>query len=55
MANQNDETIQDVIDTMNEKQLNVLRYLTGLALMEGEKGKDVKHTAQTIYDLYFKR
>ena len=42
MNDQNDEkTIQDVIDTMKEDQKSVLYYMVGQAL---ENGNDVKHS-----------
>ena len=38
-----DETIGDVIDTMNEKQRKVLEYLVQQALSKGSKSDDIKH------------
>ena len=35
-----EETIQDVIDTMNEKQLKVMHYMIGKALEEGDDDAD---------------
>lgn len=49
--NTNDEkTVQDVIDTMNEEQKNVLYYLVGMAEKKGiqdktESEEDMKHNA----------
>ena len=45
-----EETVQDVIDSMNEKQLKVLKYLVGQAAMENEKSdneedSNMKHNA----------
>lgn len=53
MDKQKGKTIHEVVESMNEEQQMVLKYLVGLALQEGEKG-DVKHAAETIFDLYFK-
>ncbi len=41
-----DKTIQDIIDTMNEEQKNVLYYLVGAALdkANGKEPKPVKHS-----------
>ncbi len=40
-----EKTVQDVIDTMNEEQKNVMNFLVGKALEEGEGGDEMKHSA----------
>ena len=35
-----DETVEDILDTFNEKQTNVLNYLVGIALEEGSNKTD---------------
>lgn len=42
-ASGSDKTVQDVIDTMNEEQKNVLYALVGMAAGEGDEEDDVKH------------
>lgn len=48
----NEETVQDIIDTMNEKQKNVLYALVGMAAEQGgsDEEDDVKHNAFEEYD-----
>jgi len=43
----NEKTVQDVIDTMNEEQQNVMNFLIGKALEDGSKegGDEMKHSA----------
>ena len=36
---ENEETIQDVLNTFNEKQRLVLNYLVGEAVKDAKKGK----------------
>ena len=38
-ADDDGETVQDVLDTLNDKQMKVVQYLIGQALDEAEKGK----------------
>ena len=42
-ASGSDKTVQDVIDTMNEEQKNVLYALVGMVAGEGDEEDDVKH------------
>ena len=42
-ASGSDKTVQDVIDTMNEEQKNVLYALVGMAADGGDEEDDVKH------------
>ena len=42
-ASGSDKTVQDVIDTMNEEQKNVLYALVGMVADEGDEEDDVKH------------
>ena len=42
-ASGSDKTVQDVIDTMNEEQTNVLYALVGMVAGEGDEEDDVKH------------
>ena len=40
-APENEETIQDVLDTFNEKQRLVLYYLVGKAIKDAQERKDI--------------
>jgi len=46
MANGNEETVQDVLDTMNDKQRKVVEFLVGEALKNGgsSKSEEVQHS-----------
>ena len=48
-APENEETIQDVLDTFNKKQRLVLCYLVGKAIKDAKKGKTLKEHAQEVY------
>lgn len=39
-----EETIQDILDSMNEKQRKVVEYLVGQALSQGQSGGEAKHS-----------
>ena len=39
-----EETIQDILNTMNEKQRKVVEYLVGQALSQGQSGGEAKHS-----------
>ena len=55
MANEKEKTIQDVIDTMDEDQLNAMYYLIGRALedgkSEGEDADKVEHSDADSEDI----
>lgn len=46
-----EETVQDIIDTMNDKQKTVLFALVGNALEEGSGDKEAKHSDEGDYDM----
>lgn len=57
--NENEETIEDVLKTFNEKQKKVLHILIGMAVEDIKNGKEVKHSDddesdedETIEDVY---
>ena len=39
-----EETIKDILNTMNEKQRKVVEYLVGQALSQGQSGDEAKHS-----------
>ena len=47
-VNLDGETIQDVIDSMNEKQKNVLYYLVATAIEENKEDSTMAHNAWDV-------
>ena len=47
-VNLDGETIQDVIDSMNEKQKNVMYYLVATAIAENKEDSTMAHNAWDV-------
>ena len=47
-ADGSEETIQDVIDSMNEKQKNVMYYLVAIAREENKEDSTMAHNAWDV-------
>lgn len=46
MADSNDRTVQDVLDTMSEEQKTVMYALIGAAVEDATKGKNIEHSME---------
>ena len=49
-TNENEETVQDVIDSMSEKQRNVMNYIVGLALEDKEDDEEEKEVSHNLFE-----